>query len=220
VSVSKPQPDWARLFRIACALIRQVNSEQELIDHWTLGGGTAMMLQIGHRESHDIDIFIDDPQLLPFFDPEKHEFQFEINPAAWHGDGARFQKFAFDNVGEIDFIVGRALTTSPTKQDIIEGEAVLLETIPEIITKKIYHRGASIRPRDIFDIAAGGEHHKDSIITELKSYRDEVAQALTTINRLKPDFVNGAIAQLSIKDEYAEVAKTALEKAKALLQAV
>jgi hypothetical protein len=32
--------------------------------------------------------------------------------------------------------------------------------------------------------------------------------------------VSGAIAQLSIKDEYVEVAKTAMEKAKALLQAV
>jgi len=38
--------EFARLFRVACALIRQVNSEQTIIDHWTLGGGTAMMLQI------------------------------------------------------------------------------------------------------------------------------------------------------------------------------
>jgi hypothetical protein len=28
--------DWARLFRIACALIRQVNSEQIIIDSWSL----------------------------------------------------------------------------------------------------------------------------------------------------------------------------------------
>lgn len=33
------------------------------------GGGTAMTIQIGHRESHDIDIFLDDPQLLGFIDP-------------------------------------------------------------------------------------------------------------------------------------------------------
>ena len=29
-----------------------------------------MMLQIGHRESHDIDIFIHDPQLLGFLNPD------------------------------------------------------------------------------------------------------------------------------------------------------
>jgi nucleotidyltransferase AbiEii toxin of type IV toxin-antitoxin system len=49
---------------MARSLIRQVNSEQVIIDHWTFGGGTAMMLQIDHRESYDIDIFLSDPQLL------------------------------------------------------------------------------------------------------------------------------------------------------------
>jgi hypothetical protein len=39
--------DWATLFREACSLIRQVNSEYTIINHWTFGGGTAMMLQIG-----------------------------------------------------------------------------------------------------------------------------------------------------------------------------
>ena len=31
---------------------------------WSFGGGTAMMIQIGHRESHDVDICIDDGQIL------------------------------------------------------------------------------------------------------------------------------------------------------------
>jgi Nucleotidyl transferase AbiEii toxin, Type IV TA system len=220
VSDTKSQSDWARLFRIACALIRQVNTEQLLIDHWTFGGGTAMMLQIGHRESRDVDIFLSDAQLLPLLDPEKHDFQFEIQPAAHQGDGAGFQKFAFDKIGEIDFIVGSALTSLPTKWDFIEGENVLLETIPEIITKKIHYRGASIKPRDIFDIAAAGEQYADSLIKELKAYRDEVARTLTTIDKLKPDFVNRAIAQLSIKDGYAAIAKTAIERTKEILQAV
>ena len=90
MSASTTQSDWARLFRIACALIRQVNSKQILIDHWTFGGGTAMMLQIDHRESHDVDIFLNDPQLLPLLDPQKRDFQFEILPSGYNGDGARF----------------------------------------------------------------------------------------------------------------------------------
>lgn len=53
--------NWARLFRIACSLIRQVNVEHPIIDRWSFGGGTAMMLQIGHRQSEDIDIFLQDP---------------------------------------------------------------------------------------------------------------------------------------------------------------
>lgn len=42
--MSADGPNWTRLFRIACSLIRQVNSEQLIIDSWSFGGGTAMML--------------------------------------------------------------------------------------------------------------------------------------------------------------------------------
>jgi hypothetical protein len=220
--VSPPgQPaNWAQLFRIACALIRQVNSEQSVIDHWTFGGGTAMMLRIDHRESHDVDIFLSDPQLLPFLDPQKHDFQFEIRPADYQGDGSSFQKFAFKDVGEVDFIVGHAMTSSPTTQVAIEGEVTLLETVPEIITKKIYYRGSSIKPRDIFDIAAAGQQHVDSVIGALRNYRNEVEVTLMTIDKLNPDFVNSAIAQLSIKDKFRSVAKTALQQTRELLRAV
>jgi len=179
-----------------------------------------MMLQIEHRESHDVDIFLSDPQWLPFLDPQKRDFQLDIRPTDYAGDGSSFQKLAFKDIGEIDFIVGHAMTSSPTMQTIIEGETTLLETIPEIITKKIYHRGSSIKPRDIFDIAAAGEQHADSVIDALQSYRNEVKMTLQTLDKLNPDFVNAAIAQLSIKDKYHSVARTALEQTKAILRAV
>jgi hypothetical protein len=92
VSTPGTQSDWAKLFREACSLIRQVNSEQAIIDHWTLGGGTAMMLQIDHRVSRDVDIFLDDPQLLGFLDPRTHDFTFGIQPTSYAGDGTRFLK--------------------------------------------------------------------------------------------------------------------------------
>jgi hypothetical protein len=178
------------------------------------------MLQIDHRESHDVDIFLSDPQLLALLDPQKRDFQFEIQPAGYEGDGSSFQRFAFKNVGEIDFIVGHVMTTSPTIQAVIEDEAILLETIPEIITKKIYYRGSSIKPRDIFDIAAAGEQHADSVIEALRPYRKEVEVTRMTIDKLNPDFVNSAIAQLSIKDKFRSIAKTALQQTKELLRAV
>jgi len=109
-----------------------------------------MMLQIHHRESRDVDIFLSDPQLLPFLDPQTRDLEFQIRPVDYTGDGARFLKFAFDKIGEIDFIVGHALTSLPTTQSIIDEEIVMLETIPEIITKKIYYRASTIKPRDIF----------------------------------------------------------------------
>jgi hypothetical protein len=126
---------WARLFRIARSLIKQVNYNVRIIEHWTLGGGTAIMLQIDHRESHDVDLFLNDAQLLPFLDPKNHDFAFDIVPSGYEGDGTSFIKMSFDGIGEIDFIVRQALTDAPTIEREIEGERTLLETIPEIITK-------------------------------------------------------------------------------------
>jgi Nucleotidyl transferase AbiEii toxin, Type IV TA system len=134
--VSADGPDWARLFRIACSLIRQVNSEQVAIDSWSFGGGTAMMLQIGHRESHDVDIFLSDPQFLPFLDPKLHDFEFEIRPSDYGGDGTGFLKLAFEGIGEVDFIVAHALTDIPTTRQTIEGEDVDLETVAEILPRR------------------------------------------------------------------------------------
>jgi hypothetical protein len=220
VNATKNQSDWARLFRVACSLIHQVNSQKIIIDHWTFGGGTAMMLQIDHRESHDVDFFLQDPQVLPFLDPQKRDFKFEISPSDSSGDGAGFLKLAFAGIGEIDFIVSQPKTDNPTIFREIEGENTWLETIPEIITKKILHRGASIAPRDIFDIAAAGEENEDTVLATLRSYKAEVKTTLATLHRLNPDFVNGAISQLQIREKYRPLAKTAIERAKQMLRAV
>jgi len=220
VTASSTKPSWARLFRIACALIRQVNAPASVIDRWTFGGGTAMMLHIRHRESRDVDIFLPDPQFLSFLDPAKHDFEFEIQPTDYRGDGARFLKLAFKDIGEIDFIVAGGLTFEPVSQARVEGETVLLETPPEIITKKLYHRGTAIKPRDIFDIAAAGRAHHEMIVAELKRYKDKVANALAVMDRLNPEFVDAAISQLAIKPEYADIARTARQRAEELLRAV
>lgn len=179
-----------------------------------------MMLQIDHRESRDVDIFLPDPQLLPFLDPQRTDFQFAIRPDAYRGDGARSLRFVFNGIGEIDFIAAAALTSEPTTQTTIDGQPVLLETVPEIITKKVFHRGASLKPRDIFDIAAAGEQYESLLIEELRKYRDQVARALAAIHRLNEDFVSRAIAQYLIKERYRGIAKIALERSKALLSAV
>jgi len=218
--VSADGPDWARLFRIACSLIRQVNTEQIIIDSWSFGGGTAMMLQIGHRESHDVDLFLSDAQFLSFLDPKLHDFEFEIWPSDYGGDGSGFLKLAFEGIGEIDFIVAQTVTEAPTTRQAIEGEDVDLETVAEIIAKKIHYRGAPIKPRDIFDIAAAARHDRHSIISALKHHKDDVAKTLSAIERLKPDFVNATIAELAINDSFRPIVGTALGDATELLKSI
>jgi hypothetical protein len=179
-----------------------------------------MVLQIDHRESHDVDIFLPDPQFLSFLDLKLHDFDFEIPPTDYDGDGSGFLKIAFKDVGQIDFVVGHTLTSSPTIEKTIENEAVQLETIPEIITKKIYYRGASIKPRDIFDVAAASEQFEDTMILALRNYPEKVAATLAKIDQLNPEFVQTAICALAIKDKYKPVATTALAQTRSLLSKV
>jgi Nucleotidyl transferase AbiEii toxin, Type IV TA system len=220
VNAPKSQSDWARLFRVATSLIKQVNSEASVIDRWTFGGGTAMMLQIDHRESHDVDIFLEDPQFLPFLDPQKRDFKFEILPTDYGGDGTSSLKLVFNEIGEIDFIVDHPKTAEPTIERLVEGQLTLLETIPEIITKKIVHRGSSIKPRDIFDIAAAAENYSDAVTTALRSYRADVLKTIEALDRLNPKFVTAAIVELIIRDKYQDIAKTALDRTRQILRSV
>ncbi|MER8671209.1 nucleotidyl transferase AbiEii/AbiGii toxin family protein [Mesorhizobium sp. M1156] len=218
---SRRPSEWRRLFAIAADLIDQLREKAGGFEfEWSFGGGTAMMIQINHRESHDVDIFLDDPQLLGFIDPSKSQLSFSTGPAAYDGDGTRFQKFAFEGLGEIDFIVAGALTGTPFEKREVEGRSVWLETIPEIIAKKVYYRGAEARPRDIFDIAAAARSHRAGVVGALRAFPDRVARTRERLAELNPEFVRRTIAQLMIMPDYQEMAADSLAIATALLEEV
>lgn len=176
-----------------------------------------MMIQIGHRESHDIDIFLDDPQLLGFIDPSKTQLSFITAPSDYLGDGMRFQKFAFENVGEVDFVVAGPLTKRPFETRTIEGRETRLETVAEIIAKKVYYRGLETRPRDIFDIAAAARTERVNVIEGLRAFPRRVAAARERLDKLNPKFVELTIAQLMIMPGFEATAINSLADAKSLL---
>lgn len=69
---------WQDLLKESYNIIDAVNRDGDILGGWTFGGGTAMMLQIDHRESHDVDLFLDDPQLLPYVEATVAEMQLQI----------------------------------------------------------------------------------------------------------------------------------------------
>ncbi|RWL88904.1 MAG: hypothetical protein EOR68_32005 [Mesorhizobium sp.] len=212
---------WRRLFGIAADLIDQLRENTGGYDFaWSFGGGTAMMIQIGHRESHDVDIFLDDPQLLGFIDPSRSQLRFDLAPSDYQGDGLRFQKFAFEDVGEIDFIVAGTLTRTPVQIRDVEGRAIPLETIPEIIAKKVYYRGSEAKPRDIFDIAAAARSQRGSVVAALTAFPEQVSRTKVRLEKLNPEFVDRAIAQLMIMPDYQASAADSLNTALAVLDEV
>ncbi|ALV29970.1 hypothetical protein APZ00_08660 [Pannonibacter phragmitetus] len=175
-----------------------------MIASWSFGGGTALMLQIGHRESHDIDIFLDDPQVLPLLNPEVQGFRLKLLPSSYDSDGARSLKLSFSGIGEIDFICCSHLTSQPVSFENISGRRVMLEVPAEIISKKIYYRCGMLQPRDMFDIAAvlhccGGEILKAA----LAPIAGRCAIALEAASRMNPQFAQAGMSALqNIRPQY------------------
>lgn len=212
---------WDSLFDQAVSIINQANYSSKIVDDWSFGGGTALMLQIDHRESFDIDLFIDDPQVLPYLNPQTQGYNIQLNPDEYRTDGTRALKIVFAGIGEIDFICAPRLTAEPVIKSEVRGVAVDLETPAEIIAKKIFYRGASLQPRDIFDIACVARECGDEYLVEaLAPFKDKAAAALGVTERMNADFARTIMSSLQIRDRFSEIPQDAQATSIRLLRAV
>jgi len=118
---------------------------------WTFGGGTVLMLRLGHRQSKDIDLFVPDPQYLGYVNPRLSDVAEEISTD--YEENAEFIKLRLAD-GEIDIVVGRPLTAESFDLVDYAGRSVRVETSAEIIAKKMWHRGDRAKVRDLFDLWA------------------------------------------------------------------
>ncbi|MDX8355644.1 nucleotidyl transferase AbiEii/AbiGii toxin family protein [Cognatiyoonia sp. IB215182] len=212
---------WRDLIQEAFGILDRVNKDFDIVDSWSFGGGTAMMIQIDHRESHDVDLFLDDPQLLPYVEAAVAEMPFALGEATYNGDGSGHLKIAFDGIGEIDFIVTGQITDAPTIDRDIKGRTVALETVPEIIAKKVRYRGSHVQPRDIFDIAAAVEAgQSDDILAALAIIPDYASATAARIESLSEDYVSSNISQLVLRETSKSLINTAYGIALDLLRKV
>lgn len=147
-------PSWERMLEKAFIIIDEVKRNGGNLEGMTLGGGTALMLQIDHRDSRDIDFFLPDPQLLGFVTAAVADIEAWLPGAKYRGDGSLFLKVAFEGVGEIDFIAAAPVTDVCPVERTIQGRKLLLDAVPAIIASKVHYRGSHLKLRDTFDIAA------------------------------------------------------------------
>lgn len=103
---------------------------------------------------------------------------------------------------------------------MVEGRTVRLETIPEIIAKKVYYRGSEANPRDIFHIAAAARSQLGEVVNALRALPEHVARTRERLEKLNPEFVSRAIAQLMIMPDYEASAADSLVAAIAVLDEV
>ena len=158
IDLGRPGP-WTRLFPQALQLMTHL--EQRVPGAtWTFGGGTVLMLRIAHRQSKDIDLFVADPQHLGYVNPRLSDVAEGIS--ADYEEAAEFVKLYLPD-GEIDVVVGQALTSVPHETVDYQGRMIRIETSAEIIAKKIWHRGDRAKGRDLFDLCAVAEAEPEQL---------------------------------------------------------
>lgn len=149
VDITRPGV-WTELFPHALTLMAHLEGVSKHC-RWTFGGGTVLMLRIDHRQSKDIDLFVPDPQYLPYVSPRLSDVAEQITDD--YVETAGFVKLNLPQ-GEIDIVVGASLTPNPYDVVSFHGRDVRVETCAEILAKKFHHRGDKARVRDLFDLCA------------------------------------------------------------------
>ncbi|PKR88380.1 hypothetical protein CXZ10_15290 [Pleomorphomonas diazotrophica] len=179
------------------------------------------MLQIGHRESHDVDVFLDDPQVLPYLNPQTQSYELQTSPSSYETDGPRSLKLSFDDIGEVDFICAGQLSEAPTMMMAVRGREVSVETPLEIITKKLVYRGSHIQPRDMFDIAAVvAQRGSGDLVHGLRQHGRECGVALQAIERFAPAAATAVMSKLMIRSGFESLPETAQDTVIGLLREV
>ena len=151
---------WEVLFGRALELIDSVADSAPPLEDWTFGGGTVLMRRYRHRYSKDVDIFVADPQYLPYLSPRVSVKAEALTTKYIEQSG--FVKLYFPE-GEIDFVVSGPLTPQPVIEETILGRSVQVETTAEILAKKVQHRGAEFTSRDLFDLALVATRDPDAL---------------------------------------------------------
>ena len=146
---------WRDCLRAALLILREAEQRGFGRPAFAMGGGTVLMLRFQHRLSRDIDLFIDDVQWIGILTPRLNDYTAAL--AADYLEQANSLKLILPQ-GDIDLIAASAVLRDELREELdFEGEVVRLESTAEIIAKKLLFRAASLRPRDLFDLATAIE---------------------------------------------------------------
>jgi len=189
-----------------------------------MGRRLCSAFKFHHRFSKDIDIFLYDPQWLGFLTPRLNDDMEKL--VKDYFEGPTFLKLYFSDF-EIDFIISRNLTGIPNVFVEIEGYKVPVESEVEIIAKKIFYKGLSLKIRDIIDIGTVYENKSPDerrdmikILAKMKLIPKPTEILFKNLNRFKTEIDEKNLKELflekpiTIKDflHFVELTEELIEK--------
>ena len=186
-----------------------------------LGGGTALAAYYwNHRYSTDIDIFIygkgeNIKKLRPKFWSETtieqmknigYDGDFKIHPI--------YTEFAIDEDSKMQFFDVNGFTDNAYKEVELWGMRFNIESIEEIIAKKIHYRCEKGNTRDLFDIALA-IHKEPDILLKINVDHSKIVALYETVLSIKNDSAlfeqyQEEIIQMSPSEEYIKLAMNTL----------
>lgn len=183
-------------------------------DFIKFGGGTALaMYYFQHRLSFDIDLFLSNQQSLSFFSPKLWIDDFDFFNDSEYTD-------KFNHIGvvtkteiKLDILVDENLTNKyiDDSREIFPFD-VYIETIEDIISKKIVFRKQDNKTRDIFDIAVAiykNENLLSNLLTLKKIELQDLIDLKTALSKLNINKYNSQIKIIEPIKEYEELSKNA-----------
>ncbi len=128
------------------------NKDDSLI---RFGGGTALAIYyFQHRRSFDIDLFVTDPQIIGYLSP-KHwiEDSKNFNPTQYIDQASHIRILSREKI-KVDILVAQDFVNEAfvDKTKSLFSRDIYVESVEDIIAKKIIYRRRDNKTRDIVDI--------------------------------------------------------------------
>ncbi|WP_108063941.1 nucleotidyl transferase AbiEii/AbiGii toxin family protein [Poseidonibacter lekithochrous] len=196
--------------------------ENNLSEVSTLGGGTALASYYwNHRYSTDIDIFIYDEEDKKHLVKESNwseEVKTTMESIGYKGNFRShpiYSEIVIDEDCKIQFFDVVKKSHNPYQKVNLWGYELLIDTVEEIIAKKIYYRADKGNSRDLFDIAIA-LHKEPDILTKTLLKKDKIITLFETVsniysNQELKDLYLEEIEQMNPNKEYKFLALNTIE---------
>jgi len=178
------------------------------------GGGTALSIYyFQHRLSFDIDLFLVDQQYLSYFSP-KHwiEDTNNFNPSEYIDTHNHIGVVSSNNI-KVDILVDSSSDSIliDTTKTVFPFD-IRVESIEDILAKKIVFRKKDNKARDIFDIAVAIQNDENIIHNLLKNERvtkEDLQIFQTALKSINMQKYKTAIEMIEPIDKYLSIANDA-----------
>ena len=193
-----------------------------ILDVSALGGGTALSAYYwNHRYSTDIDIFVHSKSdITLMLRPKKWSTNFLqiLKKLGYSGDckvHPVYTEIVIKDSYKIQFFSVEDKTKNPYQIVDLWGEKIQIESVEEIIAKKIFYRAHKGNARDLFDIAIA-IHKKPSLFSELLIPLEKFKELFETVSKIKQnkELQNEYIAEIKLmnpNEQYLFLAMNTIE---------